>query len=229
MRNILGLFGLWLPDSTLLYRLYSAILHFIFTFSYTIALVIALFYSPSANDTINSIGMIMTLIALNVKVINIYIHHKMIRRCLTFIEEFKLMDKEEEQRKTVRVRMFTIVAAILYLTGNVAGMSVYLAAHRGRVLPYIAWYPFDLSFWWLYGYQVVGMLMLSNVNMTMELLPSYMMYMVSIKMEILGVRLRKLGFGITNKCRYREMETHEQVKESEKLSQCIRTHQSIIM
>lgn len=229
MVTILSIFGLWLPDSTFIYRLYSAQLHCIFTFSYTSALAIALFFAQSANDMLNSLGMIMTLVALNAKVLNIYRHHRMIRRCLIFIEEFKLLDKEEEQRKTDRVRMFTIVAAILYFTGNTAGMSVYLAAHRARVLPFVAWYPFQLSFWWLYSYQVVGMLMLSNVNMTMELFPSYLMYMVSIKMDILGERLRKLGSGVTKQMRYiKERETTDQIKESDKLSQCIKAHQSII-
>lgn len=228
MLTILRFFGLWLPESTLFYRIYSALLHFIFTFCYTSAMVTALFFSPSTNETLTAIGMIMALIALNIKVLNIYMNHQMIRRCLVFIEEFELLNKEEERRKTERVRMFTIVAAILYCTGNTAGMSVFLAAHRGRVLPYVAWYPFDLSFWWLYSYQVAGMVMLSNVNMTMELLPSYLMYMVSIKMEILGERLRKLGNGVHNVDGYMEQETQTQLKESVKLSQCIRTHQSIL-
>lgn len=75
MLTILRFFGLWLPESTLFYRIYSALLHFIFTFCYTSAMVTALFFSPSANETLTAIGMIMALIALNIKVLNIYMNH----------------------------------------------------------------------------------------------------------------------------------------------------------
>lgn len=228
MLAILGFFGLWLPDTTLKYHVYSGTLHFVFTFCYTTAMVVALFFSPSAEQLMTSAGMIMTLVALNVKVLNIYINHRMVRRALTLIEDFELHDEQEVRLKTQRVRMFSIVAAILYCTGNTAGLSTYLAAQRARQLLYVAWYPLDVGYWWAYGYQVVGMLMLSNVNMTMELLPSYLMYMVSIKMEIVGVRLRKLGNGVTHRGHFGDRETVEQFQSSAQLAHCIRAHQSIL-
>lgn len=228
MVAVFRLFGLWIPDSTSVYKLYSYSLHGLFTFYYTSTLIVAIFFVQSAKEIINSVGMMLTLTALSVKVLNIYANNVHIRGCLRSIEEFPLHDDEELQCKKKRVRMFSIVAWTLYCTGNTAGMSTYLAALRERMLPFKAWYPVETHFWSMYTFQVGGMLMLSNLNMTMELFPSYLMYMVSIKMEILSTRLRKLGKGVSHLGGYADPETVEQHGMTMQLADCIKVHQMIL-
>ncbi|XP_037040275.1 odorant receptor 94b-like [Bradysia coprophila] len=65
-------------------------------------------------------------------------------------------------------------------------------------LPYPAWYPFGWksntsAYPWLYTYQVVGVIIQANLNMSLDLLAAYFMFMASIKLEIVGNRLQKLG------------------------------------
>lgn len=50
-----------------------------------------------------------------------------------------------------------------------------------------------MHYWILYIYQVIGILIEINLIVTIELFPSYLLYMLSIQTEILGMRLERMS------------------------------------
>ncbi|XP_037040273.1 odorant receptor 94b-like [Bradysia coprophila] len=65
-------------------------------------------------------------------------------------------------------------------------------------LPYLAWLPFDwkcnsTAYAWLYTYQVIGVIIQANINVSLDLLMAYSMHVASIKFELLGDRLQRLS------------------------------------
>lgn len=256
-------FGLWHPASSWPYRLYSYALHAVCTLLYVLSLIVGIFGLRTTNALISASAMTCTLVALNVKVLNLYRNNERIRACLHEIAEFRLQTDDScdgdggdgddgdnaaaitttdditaaaptaNERSIVarRVRLFTTVAAGLYVMGNTAGASQYAAAYVRGEPPFAAWYPGRATvhpmFW--YWYQVGGMLMLSNLNMTMELFPSYLMYMLSVQLRVLAARMRRLGDGVRMRGAFEgARESRGQWLARRKLRECIRTHQQIL-
>lgn len=237
MLFFLRTFGLWHPTANLPYRLYSYTLHLTCTLMYVLSLIVGIFGLRTNNELISASAMTTTLVALNVKVLNLYRNNGRIRRCLHTIAEFRLLDdgagagsdRIEARILADGVRLFTTIATALYVVGNSAGASQYAAAFVAGEMPFAAWYPAAAAtspmVW--YWYQVGAMLMLSNLNMTMELFPSYLMQMLSVQMRILGERMRRLGAGVRHTGAFEGAETAEQWRARRELIACIRTHQAI--
>lgn len=233
MLFFLRTFGLWHPSASLPYRLYSYALHLTCTLLYVLSLIVGIFGLHTNNELISASAMTTTLVALNVKVFNLYRNNAKIRACLRTIAAFRLNEENGDQESRILahgVRLFSTVATALYAVGNSAGASQYAAAYVAGHPPFAAWYPaaahtHPMVWYW---YQVGAMLMLSNLNMTMELFPSYLMYMISVQMRILGERLRRLGAGVQYAGRFGAAETASQWRARRELIACIRTHQEVL-
>lgn len=229
------LFGLWPTEQyTILYKLYSYSLQFIFSFLYALALCVKLYFLADFKSMINALGMVITLVALNIKMLNLYNFNKKMQKCLQYIENFQLDSADEVAYANRKIRTFSILAYLLYSVGNVSAANSYVGAYFRWELPFSAWYPrLDIEsskrdYWILFCYQVCGMSMLSNFNMSMELFPSYLMYMISIKMKILGMRLQRIGAGIKNQDTFRAIDNLDQRMAVKRLVSCVKTHQNIL-
>lgn len=234
---VLNKVGIWPPAGSIAYKIVSIIFHLIFAYGYTMFLCLNLLFLADIDDLTDSLYMSMTCLALCGKLTNFRYFMPKIQDSLEQIKRFRLISQSEEDFMRAKVRFFDTILFGYYFVSNTAGFAAYTYVlfdngAGGRVLPFHAWYPIDWrqsarNYWLLYAYQVGGMMCLCNLNITMDLYPSYVMYMISLKLEVLGKRLQNIGhyerqstlLGVTN---------NETVNESNTLRECVIIHQNII-
>lgn len=138
---IFRMFGIWhTADSSLAYRVYAAVLHLICTFLYTVTLCAGVWAQRTVTERITASGMTLTLIALNVKLANLYAHMRGVQRVLGASERFEVSAPVELQAVRGGQRRFACVLCAYYAMANAAGVTAYLSAWHARQLPFAARY-----------------------------------------------------------------------------------------
>lgn len=192
--------GLWYyPDTTVAYKLYAFLLHFVFSFLYTICFVVNVFFLTDVSDATDSLCITLTVVALLVKVFNFFWYNTLIQRNLEKIQQFQLIDDNEIRLVNSRTKMFSKLMVYYYCICNTTGITTFINAIfvTPPKLPFPGWYPMDWQhnnrdYWLTYFYQTLGMAMEINWNITIELFPCYVMFMISVKMELLGGRMANI-------------------------------------
>lgn len=199
------IFGLWskFEQNTIIstfYRILSYTMHFTLSFCYTGFMVVGLLFISDFNQITLSICVTFTCVAYVAKILNFYWNNTGMKKCFKSVNEFVLENEHELEFLNNRMEPFRKLSLIYYIIPNVCGITAYLKPifASQTELPFLGWYPLDwrnnlMDYWITYVYQVVGILIEINLNVTMELFPSYLMYMLSIQMEILGMRLEKIS------------------------------------
>lgn len=201
---ICGLWSKFQPNTmaSTLYYIVSYSMHFTLSFCYTGFMVVGLMFISDVNQITLSICVTFTCVAYVAKILNFYWHNAGMKTCLKRVNDFVLDNENELQFLQNRMKPFRKLSLFYYIIPNVCGITAYLKPifATKTELPFLGWYPLDwennsMDYWIMYVYQVVGILIEINLNVTMELFPSYLMYMVSIQMEILGMRLEGMSTG----------------------------------
>lgn len=193
-------FGLWLDPKHLTKwtRLHTAVTC-IFYFVYLICLMLYLFITIDLEDTVNAIYMAMTILSLFVKLINFVAKNGSIRKCLKQVHDFKLVGNEErilyQKRHTHFARLMIYYYTVCYMTASASGIN---AAFQGT-LPFRGSYPCswrygNTCYWSVYTYQVVGIFLCVQLNVTLEQFTCFLMHEISIQLEILGNRIMHIGW-----------------------------------
>lgn len=217
--------GLWTPEKfSPCYFIYSTLLYVIFSLIYVLCMCLNFFFVTDVEETTHSIYMTLTCLALLFKTLNFLWYNGDMQENLKIVNNFKLQNKGEINFVNNRLKLYKNVWIAYYLMINTTGLAAYLSALYTvpRQLPFRAWYPFDWQhdeklYWIAYTYQVVGMIVQANLNITIEIFPGYLMYMAHLKMEILSLRLEGL-----------HQELNKQVKSVRNLVECIKLHQNIV-
>lgn len=232
---IFRLCGIWHDArSSALYRAYAVLLHLVGTFLYTVALCAGCVAQTSVVGRINASGMTLTLVAFNVKLVNLYAHMRTVRQVLDDTERFVLNAAAGELDSVRRSqRRFTAVAGAYYVMASTAGMSAYVSAWLTGTLPFDARFAPLLDdasiasgqggqYVAVYVFQVAGMVMLCLLNLSTELFLSYLVHLLAVRMAVVGGRLRRLGWA--------EAGHGERVRAAcrRKLVECVRAHQNIL-
>lgn len=199
------IFGLWSkskPNTMIstLYHILSYIMHFTLSFCYTGFMVVGLMFISDVNQITLSICVTFTCVAYVFKIINFYWHNAGMKSCFQRVNGFVMENEHEMQFLKNRMQPFQKLATFYYILPNVCGITAYFKPifATKTELPFLGWYPLDwannsMDYWITYVYQVVGIFIEINLNVTMELFPSYLMHMLSIQMEILGMRLERMS------------------------------------
>lgn len=194
-------FGLWskyepATITSTLYNLISYTMHFTLSFCYTGFLVLGLLFISDVNQVTLSICVTFTCVAYVAKILNFYWNNAGMKKCFKSVNDFVLESEHESQFLKKRMEPFRHLALFYYIIPNICGITAYLKplVASETELPFLGWYPLDwknnsMDYWLTYVYQVIGIFIEINLNVTMELFPSYLMYMLSTQMEILGMRL----------------------------------------
>lgn len=247
--------GLWYyPDTTVAYKFYAFTLHFIFSFLYVICYVVNLFFLTNLSEATHSLYITLTVVALFVKTINFYWYNSRIQANLVKIQQFQLNDDDEIELVGRRMKMFMKLMLYYYGVANTTGLTTYINAlfATPTQLPFYAWYPVDWKhnsrdYWIAYSYQTIGMIMEVNLNITIESFPCFVMFMISVQMELLGRRLENMKF-IETKCnklndvgdmterknyvigqrRNRDLDGNNNKNLETSLVECIKLHQNLI-
>lgn len=194
---------MWPSDKpTLQYKAFGYIFLFIFSIIFTLSMVIQLFNIQDMKNSTEALYMTLTEVALAVKIVNFLRRINEFQQMLRAAQDFELVNDDELKLLKIYVDRFFKMALFYYLAAFYAGCSADIAAAFGSVneLPFSAWYPFfdwknsNLDFWILVVYQTAGMFVTSMINVTVELFASLLMFMTSFQMEVLGMRLSKLGY-----------------------------------
>lgn len=205
-RNILiflRVFGMWPTENpSPIYILYGQTIVLVFSLIYTALMVIQLFNLRDMKNSTEALYMTLTEVALVIKILNFMIRIVEMQAMLRSAEEFLLEDEKEEKLLRSYVGKFFKISIFYYLAAFYASSSADVAAALGdsNDLPFSAWYPYfdwehnNRHFWILFVYQAVGMFITAMVNVSLELFAAMLMTMNSFQMEVLGIRLRRLGF-----------------------------------
>lgn len=228
MKLILCLTGLWPNKWTgwklRAYNFYSIFMVF-FLFVYDLAFCIYIIFLKDINEVTYSLCMTLTVVALFGKVVNFKINVNGIQNLLSLVDKFQLESLNEAAFVTKKLSPFNKLLVTYFFLANMASVSSYVGAIlSGKVrLPFLAWYPFDWEtnnfiYVPLFLYQAFGMTIQSNLNVTMDLFSGYLMYIGSVKFEILGRRFENLNQVLDGKKKIVSMEA---------LLKCVKTYQQI--
>lgn len=181
--------------------------------------------------------MSLTCLAYAFKMGNYYYYHRQMYSCLCAVEMFELKSDEEILIYNRRNGLLSLIACFYYTIPTICGASAYFKPflYEDVELPFRAWYPFDWRnvkeyYWIAWGYQVCGMVLVIINNVTIDLTPTYLLNMVAIQTEVLGLRLSKLGnknhIEVINLSQC-DLEQQQQQNLQELLG-CIKLHQEIL-
>lgn len=217
--------GLWSPEKfSIIYLIYSTLLYVIFSLIYVFCMCVNFLFVTNVEETTHSLYMTLTCVALLFKSINFLWFNRDMQDNLKIVNTFELKNDNEIAFVKQRLRFFRNVWLAYYLMINTTGLAGYVSAlfTLPRQLPFRAWYPFDWRhdeklYWAVYTYQVVGMVAQANLNIVIELFPGYLLYMASLKMQILSSRLEGMDHDI-----------NDPRKSIVNLVDCIKVHQHIV-
>ncbi|KAG4073266.1 hypothetical protein HA402_008612 [Bradysia odoriphaga] len=199
---ICGLWSTFEPNTiaSALYYILSFTMHFTLSFCYTGFMVVGLLFISDVNQITLSICVTFTCVAYVAKIFNFYWHNAGMKSCLKRVNSFVLENDNEAQYMQNRMKLLQNIALFYYILPNICGVTAYLKPKFATEteLPFLGWYPLQwendsMDYWITYAYQVIGIFIEINLNVTMELFPSYLMHMLSIQMEILGMRLEGMS------------------------------------
>lgn len=196
--------GLWPKNMprwlSILYNFYNLNIIVIFLFLYDLAFILYIPFLENVEEATNNLCITLTLITLFGKVLNFKMYLSKIQNLSHIAEEFELENEQESYLVNQRISFYNKLTLLLLCTANTSACSNYVGALLSSEvrLPYLAWYPFEWrsnssTYILLYMYQVIGMFIQCNLNVGMDLFSAYLMYVGSLKLEILGMRLEKLS------------------------------------
>lgn len=204
IKLVFQLCGLWPSEFSgcfsMFYNFYSSTIIIIFLFLYDLSLIIYIFFLEDVQEATNNLCMSLTLVTLFGKVLNFRTFLRRIQNLLHMCEEFALENDEEVVLVDQRISFYDKLVLFLFLSANIAGSAIYIGAFMSDELqlPFLGWYPLDwknnyTTYVLLYIYQVFGMSIQCNLNVSMDLFSAYLMHVASTKLDILGLRLEKLS------------------------------------
>ncbi|KAG4080738.1 hypothetical protein HA402_005918 [Bradysia odoriphaga] len=213
---------------SMLYNCYGAAM-VAFLFLYDLSICAYVFFIETVQEATDNLTTSFTLIALFGKILNLRYFSRKIQKLLRMADEFQLDDDRETEFVDRKMLVFKRLVILFYGSANMAISFNFISTSISDTtrLPYLAWLPFDwkynsTAYAWLYTYQVIGVIIQANINVSLDLLMAYSMHVASIKFELLGDRLQKLG----------EMKKDGRGKPGQQtvdLVRCISTYQHIWM
>lgn len=192
--------GLWFTEqSTIAYKIYSYVFHFVFSAMYTASMLVHLALAPDIDTFVHAFQMTFTVVAMFIKIMNFYRHNQLIQQCFRQVAQFRMFSRKEVAFARRQHHLFLLAASTFYSVCNITNAILYvqvLFADEPR-LSFSGWYPLDWQhnrahYWTVYGYQNFGMFVATNLNVSLDVLPSYILFMTSANLEILGKRWRKI-------------------------------------
>lgn len=199
--------GLWKPAASaasiihIVYAVYG--ISFLMTFSgiYTLCMCINLFFIPDLKELTVASYMSLTEFALLVKAILFYLLNRKLQKLFGTLNEFVLDSDEERALVQERLQFFFKIMVFYYAVSNGGVLITEFGSAFSPVprLPYSGWYPYldwkhsRRDYWIVFTYQSLGMSSTCNMNVTVDSFACFFMYMISVEMELLGMRLRGMG------------------------------------
>lgn len=241
-RNILFFlraFGLWPGENPSIYYIcYGYLIVLVFSLIFTASMVIQLFrLEDIMKNSTEALYMTLTEVALVVKILSFMMRAKKILQMFRADQRFVLESAEEMDLLKVYVNNYFKFSIFYFLAAFYASSSADISAALSDTndLPFSAWYPYfdwinnDRHFWMLWAYQAIGMFITAMVNVALEQFAALLMIMNSFQMEVLGMRLSKLGYSTDNESIEKVRFTRTELNGvSSKLVEYLKIHQDVL-
>lgn len=251
------LVGIWPADYEFrtLYIVYGIAFQFTFSYAYAMFNLINLFVVTDLSVITEQIFIVLPMVSMCLRMTNFVVRFKEMKNFLAVINSFEVFNQEELDLYKARLSRFVSVM-IFYLSCAVFAVSFSNCAplfDKTMRLPYPGWYPLDWGnilwklislsnpnisalvletnvtyYWTLYAYQFIGISFLSSTLVNLENYQIYCMVSATIQIEIIGMRLRRLGHQIKCKNKNETEMVYKQRQDLENLEdlvQCIKDHE----
>lgn len=240
--KIFYIFGFW-PDasSTPKYWILSFFFNNCLSTLLIASMTINLILSDDINEMTNSLVTTLTGIAYFVKAVNFYYYYDSIKACITELALFEHDTFEEVSLTVSRKKLLNTFGFVYYVGGYITIMAmVSIPFFVAEPLYPVAdvWYPFEwktnrINFIIAYIHQVLSIMLILSLNIGFDLYSYYLMGMISVQFQILGMRLRNLGGEISttvNSIGNTKLDKiiESKANDTEELRNCVRIHQDIL-
>lgn len=230
---VFGVVGLWRPKwiSANVYKYYGIVIIFLFSFLLTLTMLINLIFLTDKSQLTDAMYMSFTEFALFLKICNFYWRNRSIQNLLALVKDFSLENADELKIYNKNIKTVFRIKLLNFVFTNLANFMLHarVLLSDEHLLTFPAWFPFDWqnnyrTYWCLFAYQLIGMILTSNLNVSIEMYPNFMFSMVSTQMKILNERLQNIGYTYDQKVE----KSHNQHRALLALKGCIQTHQEIL-
>lgn len=150
-------------------------------------------------SNLTSLSILSTLVMI--RVFNFNVSWMGVQSCLTELQNFILHDEDERLFISVKMPMITFLSAVFLFSHHfwVLGSTVVPFFMSERQLPLHVSFPFDWKhnlFVYVIGYiyGMLGMITLTSMNALTSIFICYVMLMLSLQLELLRKRIRKIGY-----------------------------------
>lgn len=236
---ILHIFGLWRNSNTAstslkLYKLYSYTIHFIFSLMYLMCMILNFINIDSIINATDALFPTLTVVAYCLKVVNFYVNADEMQKIFEDIMKFQFKNDNEIQLTNERLRSLYKLSVCFLTTAHVTIMLAFIRVlfiYDSPELPLQSWYPIDwknvnLYYWIAYAYQMIGAILILNVNATLDLYSVFLMAIICKHIEIIGGRLANITVQYEKRTKYPNLAEQERI--NEELIDCIKVHQNLI-
>lgn len=200
--NFLRILGLWKPfDKSklqiVIYSMYAVIFLSAFIVVYISFMVLNIFFLTDFKDFSNRIYISLTGLALAIKVINFFMENNDWQNVYTGIKEFRVKSNTERQTVEGRAHIIQRINYFYYFLSNsyailIALVTIYQGATKlmySARYPGIDWQNNRQNYWIIFVYQLLGIFISANADITIDSYYCFMMIMISAQANILGSRL----------------------------------------
>lgn len=195
------LVGLWPSEkSSIFYTIFGYVFQSIFFFFYTSFKCLYFFTTTEMQEIVFCAFVSLTEVALFVKNLNMHFRSHVFQNHLKRIEAFEMENDTEAKLldgrlKILRKMLFAYIGLVM-VTGAFSYSVPFFTDDTS--LPYLAWYPVNWqnnsrTYWMVYAYQIIGMVIQSHTLVCMEMYTVYIFVVLSTQYDILSERLKKIG------------------------------------
>lgn len=224
---VFRLVGLWpRGKQTITYIVYGAMVFLIFSLFLTIIEFIQLFKFTESGKLTATMFMALTDLAVLLKYVNFYWRWQAMQEMHKSARNFRLETEAEVKLFNKRMQFNYWIVMSLFISVNTAhtGTELKTIFSPNLLLPFPAWYPeswFDdgIKYWLMYAHNSIGHVIGSNLVSAIDGYPTSLLFIVSVQMEILGLRLKAIG---NDELLSRNRQNRERI------IKCIQIHQQIL-
>lgn len=204
-----NLFGFWQPqDKSLAYKLYGISILIFCTVSIGLPITISIFLSSELGEFSNSLWTTCLIWVTLIRLFRFYISNEKMFLILRRIEQ---MDVQNDKEKAlIDQRLKFVFRSGIFIFSSTCSSAVVFFPHCliTRTLPFPAYYPFlcvaeNFShFFLVWIHQGVAIMISMFLLMAIEIYFCLALSMISTRLDIIGMRLKKIGYEKCDKIVY---------------------------
>ncbi|KAM7348098.1 odorant receptor 94a-like isoform 1-T2 [Cochliomyia hominivorax] len=183
---------------------FKLLIHSPLTFTFTILMWLEVLNSEDLNQACDVLYVVLTEIALIVKLLNVWYHDALIKSMFFEWQQNKIFELQTTEECVIwrNIMKLYSVVAFLYIgcSLSVVGFAFTAVLYLSRYqLPFSYWLPFNwkdpLNYWYAYSYELITVPVTCISNSTADMFFCYMMLHLAMHFKVIAMRLEQLGFG----------------------------------